>query len=143
MFVAVGTLFLAWSLANYQMGSAGRMGPGYVPALLGGLLVALGLVVLAKSLAVDGPKAEAFHFKPLVFVSVSVLAYGYLMNPGGLVLATAAAVVIGALGGEEFKPKEVLVLSSLLVLLSWLLFVRGLALPFPLCPGFVEGCPLR
>ena len=143
MFIAFGMFFVIWSFATYRMGSAIQMGPGYVPAMLGGLLVVLGFVVLARSLAVDGPKLEAFRFKPLVLVSISVVAYGYLMDPGGVVVATAAAVIIGALGGEEFKSKEVLGLTFLLALFSWLVFVRGIALPFPLCPGFVENCPLR
>jgi len=143
MFIAFGVFFVAWSFAKYQMGSAVRMGPGYFPAVLGGLLVVLGLMVLAKSLAVDGPRVEAFHFKPLLLVSGSVVAYGYLMKPGGLVVATASAVIIGALAGEEFKWKEVVVLTLVLVLFSWLVFVRGLTLPFPLCPEFIENCPIR
>ena len=143
MFVAFGAFFVAWSFLYYQMGSAVRMGPGYFPALLGGLLVVLGLFVLGNSLAVDGPRVDAFHFKPLLLVSGSVVAYGYLMQPGGLVVATAAAVIIGALGGEEFRWREVAVLTVVLVLFSWLVFVKGLTLPFPMCPGFIENCPVR
>lgn len=143
MFTGVGLFFVAWSFAHYQMGSAVRMGPGYFPAVLGGLLVLLGVIVLLQSLAFDGPKVEAFHFKPLVLVSLSVLAYGYLMQPGGLAVATAVAVVIGALAGNEFKWKEVLVLALVLVIFSWLVFVKGLTLPFPMCPSFIENCPIR
>jgi hypothetical protein len=143
MFIAFGVFFVVWSFAKYQMGSAVRMGPGYFPAVLGGLLVLLGLAVLIKSLSLSGRKVEAFHFKPLILVSGSVVAYGYLMKPGGLVAATAAAVIIGALAGEEFKWKEVLVLTTVLVFFSWLVFVRGLTLPFPMCPEFVENCPIR
>jgi len=143
MFAVIGLFFVAWSYAHYQMGSAVRMGPGYFPAVLGGLLFLLGAVVLLQSLAFDGPKIAAFHFKPLFFVCVSVLAYGYLMQPGGLAVATAAAVIIGAKAGDEFKWKEVLVLALVLVLFSWLVFVKGLTLPFPMCPSFIENCPIR
>jgi putative tricarboxylic transport membrane protein len=100
MFAGFGLFFVAWSFAHYQMGSAVRMGPGYFPAVLGGLLVLLGLGVLLQSMTFDGPKVEAFHFKPLIFVCGSVLAYGYLMQPGGLAVATAAAVIIGAMAGN-------------------------------------------
>ena len=143
MFIAFGAFFVVWAFLYYQMGSAVRMGPGYFPALLGGLLVVLGLFVLGNSLAVDGPKVDAFHFKPLLLVSGSVVAYGYLMQPGGLVVATVAAVVVGALGGEEFRWKEVAILTLVLVLFSWLVFVKGLTLPFPMCPSFIENCPVR
>jgi hypothetical protein len=143
MFAGFGLFFVAWSFAHYQMGSAVRMGPGYFPAVLGGLLLVLGAVILLQSLVFDGAKVEAFHFKPLVFVSVSVLAYGYLMQPGGLAAATAAAVIIGAMAGNEFKWKEVVVLALVLVLFSYLVFVKGLTLPFPMCPSFIENCPIR
>ena len=143
MFIAFGAFFVAWSFTHYAMGSALRMGPGYFPALLGGLLALLGLLIMAKSLAVDGPKVAAFHFRPLVLVSLSVIAYGYLMKPGGLAVATIAAVFIGALAGHEFKWKEVAVVAVVLVIFSWLVFVRGLTLPFPMCPQFVDNCPIR
>ncbi|MDH4096099.1 MAG: tripartite tricarboxylate transporter TctB family protein [Betaproteobacteria bacterium] len=143
MFIAFGAFFVAWSFTHYAMGSALRMGPGYFPALLGGLLVFLGLLVMAKALALDGPKIAAFHFRPLLLVSLSVVAYGYLMKPGGLAVATIAAVFIGALAGHEFKWKEVAVVALVLVIFSWLVFVRGLTLPFPMCPQFIDNCPIR
>ena len=71
------------------------------------------------------------------------VAYGYLMKPLGLVLATVALVFISAFGGHEFKWKEVLILSVILVIFSVLVFVKGLTLPFPLCPDFIETCPIR
>jgi len=143
MFFGCGAFFVAWSWAYYEMGSAVRMGPGYFPALLGGLLMFLGGVILLRSLALSGPAVGAFHFRPLLLVSLAVLAYGYLMKPGGLAVATAAAVIIGALAGKEFKWKEVLVVALVLVVCSWLVFVKGLNLPFPLCPDFVDNCPIR
>ena len=143
MFAGFGLFFVAWSFAHYQMGSAVRMGPGYFPAVLGGLLVVLSAVVIVKSLAVDGPKVAPFHFRPLVLVSLSVLAYGYLMQPGGLAVATAAAVFIGALAGHEFRWKEVSVVALVLLIFSYLVFVKGLTLPFPMCPSFIENCPIR
>jgi hypothetical protein len=143
MFAGFGAFFVAWSFTHYQMGSAVRMGPGYFPALLGGLLVLLGAAVLAQSLALDGPRVAKFHFRPLILVTLSVIAYGYLMKPGGLLVATAAAVFIGAFAGHEFKWKEVSIVAVVLAIFSWLVFVKGLTLPFPLCPGFVENCPIR
>ena len=60
--------------------------------------------------------------------------YGYLMKPLGLVLATAAMVFLAALGGHEFRWKEVTLLAVALVVFSVLVFVKGLTLPFPLWP---------
>ena len=81
--------------------------------------------------------------KPLVLISAACVVYGYLMKPLGLVLATAALVFIGAYGGHEFKWKEVLILYAVLIVFSILVFVKGLTLPFPICPAFMDTCPIR
>ena len=134
MFIGTGLFFLLWAIYNYQMGTAVRMGPAYFPTVLGGLLAVLGLIVLAESFAMRGPKVPAFAFRPLILISLACVAYGYLMKPLGLVAATAALVFISAFGGHEFKWKEVAVLFVLLILFSWLVFVKGLTLPFPMWP---------
>jgi len=194
MFVGTGAFFLVWAVANYQMGTAVRMGPAYFPVLLGGLLVVLGAIVLMGSFVVGASGTEAelklpFNLidlaiaiaiyavvvylgtlanvstdyailaataiiavmtvklrpqaKALVLISAGCVVYGYLMKPLGLVAATAALVYISALGGHEFKWKEVTILFVVLVVFSVLVFVKGLTLPFPICPDFMETCPIR
>ena len=81
--------------------------------------------------------------KPLVLISAGCVVYGYLMKPLGLVLATGALVFIGAYAGHEFKWKEVAILFAVLIIFSILVFVKGLTLPFPVCPAFMETCPIR
>ena len=134
MFLGFGLFFAIWAVVNYQMGSAVRMGPAYFPTVLGGLMAVLGLLILAGSFAIEGPKVPQMHFRPLVMILVANIAYGYLMKPLGLVGATAVLVFISALGGHEFKWKEVTVLYVVLIVFSVLVFVKGLTLPFPLWP---------
>lgn len=135
MFIASGLFFAVWAVTHYQMGTAVRMGPAYFPAMLGGLLVVLGAIILAGSLVVQGEKVPPFYFRPLLMISLGLVLYGYVMKPLGLVGATAALVYVGALGGHEFRWKEATVLYVILILFSWLVFVKGLSLPFPLWPA--------
>jgi len=130
-------------IPGYQMGSSVRMGPAYFPVVLGGILAALGLLVLIDSLVEDGENVAQFHFRPLIFIAISSLAFAYLLKPLGLVLASIALVFISAYGGHEFKWKEVAIMSVVLVIFSVLVFVKGLSLPFPVCPSFVDVCPIR
>jgi hypothetical protein len=81
--------------------------------------------------------------KALVLISAGCVVYGYLMKPLGLIAATAALVFICAFGGHEFKWKEVTILYVVLIVFSLLVFVKGLGLPFPICPSFMESCPIR
>jgi len=135
MFIGSGLFFAVWALTHYQMGTAVRMGPAYFPTVLGGLLVVLGLIILLGALAIEGPAVPQFFFRPLFMISLGLVLYCYLMKPLGLVGATAALVFVGALGGHEFKWKEVTILYVILILFSWLVFVKGLSLPFPLWPA--------
>jgi Tripartite tricarboxylate transporter TctB family len=94
-------------------------------AILGGTLIVSLLAVYFR------PDA-----KPIVLVTAATIAYGYLMKPLGLVIATAALVFISAAGGHEFKWKEVVILFIILIIFSVLVFVKGLTLPFPIWPEY-------
>ena len=158
LFIAFGLFFIVVALGTpefidkivgtrlipgYQMGSSVRMGPAYFPVVLGGILAFLGVLVLLDSIVEEGPPVATFHFRPLLFIAVSSLAFAYLLKPLGLALASVALVFISAYGGHEFKWKEVAVMSVVLVIFSVLVFVKALALPFPVCPDFIEVCPIR
>jgi hypothetical protein len=134
MFIGFGLFFAVWAVTHYQMGTAVRMGPAYFPAVLGGMLAVLGIIVLAGSLVTTGPKVPAFALRPLILISAACVLYGYLMKPLGLVGATAALVFVSAAGGHEFKWREVTVLFIVLIVFSWAVFVKGLTLPFPMWP---------
>ncbi len=136
MFVAFG-LFFVVGARNYRLGSAARMGPGYFPTLLGGLMALIGGVVFFRSLAAKGGKVSSIPLRVLFFITLSLLLFGYLLKPIGLVLALALLIVVSALAGHEFKVKEVLLLSTVLIVLSVVVFVKGLGLPFPLWPQFL------
>ena len=93
--------------------------------------IIIGTLIVAVLTIMYRPNA-----KGLVLITAATVAYGYLMKPLGLVLATAALVFISAFGGHEFKWREVSVLYLILIIFSVLVFVKGLTLPFPLWPEY-------
>jgi hypothetical protein len=135
MFSAFGLFFLV-DARNYRLGSATKMGPAYFPTVLGGLMVVLGAIIFFQSFVVKGQKVSAMSFRPLFFIILGLLLFGYLLESVGLVIALALLIVISALAGYQFKLKEALILSVLLIVFSALVFVKGLGLPFPLWPKF-------
>ncbi len=138
MFIAFGAGMAAIAIKDYQMGNAVRMGPAYFPTVLGGLLAILGLVLLLRALALKGEKIGRFHFRPLLLILAACVAFGYLLKPLGLLGALLVLVFVSAYGGHEFKRKEVLILYAVLFVFSVLVFVKGLTLPFPICPEALE-----
>lgn len=131
LFTVIGLLaiFLA---RDYPFGSAMRMGPGYFPIVLGGIMAALGLYVLLRGL-IKGTKIEGgWAIKPLVLIVLGVVAFGFIMERLGMVPALITMFFISTLGGHEFKFKEVLILSVAMTVLAWGIFIYGLGLNFRL-----------
>lgn len=136
MFVAFGLFFLLGA-RQYRMGSAMSMGPGYFPAMLGGLMAVIGGIVFLQSWVVRGEKVPAIFLRPLFMVSLSLLLFGYLLQPIGMVLALALLLIVSAWAGHEFKLKEVLILAVVAIFFSVLVFVKVLGLPYTLWPSFL------
>lgn len=134
MFAAFGAAFMIVA-RNYNMGTAVRMGPAYFPTLVGGLLLVLGLFVVLKAFFVASAPVPRLYLKPLAIVLAGVCLFGAVLRPLGLVVACVVLIVVGALAGNSFRWKEVLLLTVILVVFSVALFVYGLGLPFPLWPG--------
>ena len=149
MFMAVGIAF-AWGATTYTVGTGARMGPGYFPLMLGILMAILGAIVTFKSLVVeteDGEKIGKWAWKPLFYIIAANLVFGVLLGglpsikvPAmGLIAAIYALTFISSMAGDEFKFKEVLVLSTVLAVMSYLAFVLVLKLQFPVWPAFITG----
>ena len=133
MFVFFGVLFLLVA-RNYPMGTAKQMGPGYFPAVLGGFLAFIGIAISVWALRSGGETIESWPLRPLLLVSVAVLAFAVLVRPLGLVLAVLVLVVTSSLSGSEFLVREVIGLFIVLAALSVIVFVYGFGLPWGVWP---------
>lgn len=137
LFILVGAAGLYLG-ADYAIGTAFRMGPGYFPRVLCGLLVAIGLIIAIKGLVIGGEKPEELHLRPLILVTVAVLAFAASVVNFGLLPAALAVVFIGALGGPEFKVVEGVLLSVFLTAAAIGVFKYGLNMTMPI----LEFAPL-
>jgi len=149
MFLVVGIGF-AWGATNYNVGTGARMGPGYFPLLLGIIMAGLGALIVFESLVVeteDGEKIGPWAWRPLGFVVGSNVLFGILLGglpsiglPAmGLIAAIVGLTFVAAQAGDEFKWKEVLVLSIILAIGSYVAFVLLLKLQFQVWPSFISG----
>ena len=149
VFIVMGAGF-AWGATSYKIGDGARMGPGYFPLLLGVLLMILGAVVAFKAMVIeteDGDKIGKWMWRPVGYIVAANLAFGVLLGglpsikiPAmGMVLAIYALTLIGARAGSEFKLKEVLVLATILVIGSYVVFIMLLKLQIQVWPTFISG----
>ena len=131
LFIVIGLLAMVMA-QKFPMGTSLRMGPGYFPTVLSGIMLAFGLYIMARGL-IKGEKIEgAWGIRPLVLVTLGLVAFGFIMERLGMVLALFALFFISALGGHEFKFKEVLILAVVMTAAAWGIFIYGLGLPYRL-----------
>jgi hypothetical protein len=137
IFVAFGALF-ALIARNYPMGTALRMGPAYFPTILGSLLIVLGVIIAARSAVVKADTVEPIGFRELGLILGALVLFGLLLDHVGMVISTVLLIFVGALGGHEFRTKEVAILAAILTALAVGVFYFGLGLPFRLWPEFMS-----
>jgi hypothetical protein len=77
----------------------------------------------------------AFGPRSMFLILLAVVIFGYALKPLGLVLATVLLIVLSAVGGHDFRKKEIVILTVVLVVFGVFVFVKGLGLPFNLWPG--------
>ena len=147
VFVLAGVAF-AWGATRYEVGNSARMGPGYFPLLLGGLLALLGGVMVVRALLAGPARAERigpWAWRPLVAIIAANLVFGVALGglPGvpatGLNVGVYGLTLVACLAGDRFHAKEAVWLATALALLSYLAFVLLLQLPFPVWPAFLRS----
>ena len=89
MFIAFAAVALYVS-RNYSLGTTIRMGPGYFPMLLGGVLAVIGAILVVRSLVIAGDPIGHVQVLPLVVVAVAVVLFGVLLPRLGLADHAAA-----------------------------------------------------
>lgn len=132
-----GIMFLAISLAtiiiarDYPMGTAGRMGPGFFPTVLGWVLAVISVITLIGSLMTKGEPLERLAYKDMVLILGSVLLFGFLVRGAGLVCAIPVLILVSAFASAKFRWPATVALALGATVFCVLLFVKALGLPLP------------
>ena len=137
-----GIMFLSFASVavlaarGYSMGTAGRMGPGYFPMVLGLVLGLLGLLIIARSVVAGSGAISGLQLRPLLVLAGAVLTFGLLIERLGLVITLAVVVAASAVASRESRPLEIAALAAMLAAFSVGIFVYALRLPLSVWPSF-------
>ena len=131
IFVAFGIYFGVTSL-SIELGTAFRMGPGFFPLMLAGVLVLLGLVIVAQAIRVHGEPVGAIAWRGVFFILPAPVFFGLTVRGLGFVPAIFFAALIASFASARMPVATALVLSVCVTVFSALVFVQGLGLPFRL-----------
>ena len=133
MFILIGTGAVLIA-RDYPIGSATRMGPGYFPVALGGLLFLFGVYIMVQGILKKEKMQGTWSLKAWIILPVATVIFGYLMDHGGFVISFVALIFISAAAGNEFNFREVLIMAAILTIASVGLFIFALDMPYPLFP---------
>lgn len=138
--LAAGLLFATLGLvtmygsSRYNLGNAARMGPGFMPMIIGAALTLFGALAIGQSIVREGEEIGTVELRPVLLVFAGVFCFAMLIDRGGFLAAIVSLVICARLAGREVKPVEIGVLAAALALLGAAIFVWGLGLPLPLLP---------
>jgi hypothetical protein len=165
MFVGFGVLAYAVAFTDVSklvgqsrlaLGTPVRMGPGYVPQMLAFIMMGLGAIIAIRAAIAAGEPIEGGKWKPIVMITLGVVAFGTLLEPAnvpaivswfvaglprwenpvsGLLPALVALVFLAAMGGDEFRWRETAVMCVVLFVICYLIFKWGLSMNIAMLKG--------
>jgi len=129
----VGLFGLAaiWMGASYPVGSVTRMGAGFFPVAISAIVIGLAVAAAIETLMSETSRGT-FKWRPLIFISVAILAWTQLIDTLGLIPSTFALILISGLAKQPFRPVSLILTATFLSVAGYLVFVLGLHMPLTL-----------
>ncbi len=142
-FVVLGLAF-AIGGSRYDVGSALRMGSGYVPLVLGMILALLGAVIVAASFrGVDPTVANAergdIPWRRMGLLLAAVMFFGFTVRGLGLGPSLLVTTFLAALAGHDTRPHRAAVIAVGLTVVCLTVFVALLQLRLPVLGDWLGG----
>lgn len=135
LFAVLGAATIVIAM-GYPLGTPMRMGPGYFPLLIGGMIGILGLVLMVQGVLKATPEDRigSIPLGPAFFIMAAIAAFGMLINSWGLVVAVSALTLVARLSRREGTLLELTVTLVVLNLIAVAVFIVGLNLPLTVGP---------
>ncbi|WP_240230646.1 tripartite tricarboxylate transporter TctB family protein [Devosia lacusdianchii] len=131
IFVLAGAYFALEAL-NYEVGTAFRMGPGFMPLLLGTVLALLGLGVAASGWKKpDTGEQFAPPWRGMALIVGVIIFFAATIRGLGFVPVVLISSFVAALSSRLNSPLFALLLAVTLTVMCTLIFVVGLGLSVP------------
>ncbi len=128
-------------LANqYPIGSASRMGAGFLPLILGALLALFGLLTMMTSLSRRERVRAPLSWRPekVVWILGAATVFALLLEPAGLAVSLLLLVIISSKASDRFTLMGTLANAAVLIALNVALFIWGLDQLIPVWPALLS-----
>ncbi|GHC78785.1 tripartite tricarboxylate transporter TctB family protein [Limoniibacter endophyticus] len=135
IFVAFGAYF-ALEAMRYELGTAFRMGPGYMPVVLGIVLAILGLLVAGSGVAKTMQGAEVVEdnppaWLPILIICGVILFFGLTIRGLGFVPVVLISSFAVAMASKLNSLLFSILLAIVVTLICLVVFIIGLGATIP------------
>lgn len=130
LLVAAVGLFFFIGAQEYRMGTAARMGPGFVPYWLGATAMFLGGLIAFGAIGRRGA-LPGLSWRPLLAIAAAVAIFALVLPRFGLAPATFATTIVAMLGNYDARARTIAVTAIAITILCWIVFIALLGLPIP------------
>lgn len=138
MFIAFGSYF-ALEASRYDFGNPFRMGPGFMPVVLGATLVALGIGVVAQGMnKPDEGVAPPWPWRGFLLVLGTILFFAATIRGLGFIPVVLIGAFATALSSTRNSPLSSLLIAVGLCVLCYLIFVVGLGMQVPMVGPWLQ-----
>lgn len=117
--------------SDFEIGSLTAMGPGFMPVLLGCVLLLLAFVLLLLEWRTLPVAAALPSARPLLCAGLSIVVWALLAERAGFVLASVAQLLLAYAAISQPDWRKVLYSSAVITALAFITFVLLLGLPLP------------
>lgn len=140
LFGALGVSGIALSL-GYTLGSASRMGPGYVPLVFSIGLTVMALIIIVVTLRRRVPQpdeATRWSIRPLLCVMTGIALFGLSITDFGLLLASAMLMLCCAFAAKGINYRAYALTAVVLIAAVTFVFVYGVGVRIDLLPKMIS-----
>ena len=130
-------LFALWASSDLQGMHGFSFGAGTAPRMFATLLLGLGVAVMVVGIVSEGPGVAHYAWRGPLFVMAGIVFFAFAIRPLGLIVSGLATFLISALGSDETRWVEAIIVGICLTIGCAFLFPYVLGLPMPLFPRFL------
>lgn len=133
MFIVFAAVML-WLNSDHPIGTARRMGPGYMPMLVFWILGGLGVAIVLGGLFSGASAIGRFAWRDLSLILAAMVVFGLTVERLGFIFSITLCIAIASLAEKQIRPLRVAGLIAFLLALCWFLFIWYLDIRIPVFP---------
>jgi hypothetical protein len=130
LLLAAVALFFLLQAPGLTIGSLMRPGPGLFPVIVSGLLLTIGVVIVARSFFMDAAPLN-FRFRNIALIAASLIGFALVSEYVNMIAGIAVLGTMASLASEDFSIPRTAVIIAALCLVA-IAMKKGLGVQLPL-----------